>query len=148
MRRNYDSILNERALREQVGQEISRHKELTNECSAILNALGDSDSYESLRTIYSLPDELGRSSEGLRNALNNLSKLVKEKAARLSHTRQKPDSSSLIRREEAAVLRARLADSGELLAARDAQIKGLLNDGLRLALEKEELEKRLQKFIT
>ncbi len=148
MRRNYCSKFNEQTLREQVGREIARHRELTEQCSTILDALIDGDVDESLPTIYSLPDELGRSSEGLRDALNNLSKSVMEKAARMSDARQKPDPNVLTSREEAAALRARLAESGELLAQRDEQVKNLLNDGLRLALKKEELERRLQTLIT
>ena len=142
-----NSTSNKRALRKEVGREIARHKAMTEECSRIFRALNEVHSDESLRTLSSLPIQLGKSSQGLQQALNNWSKCLVEKAARASETREKKDLNGLTRRE-ATVLRAQLAECRKLLAERVEQMNDLLKEGLRLALKKEELEKQLQASST
>ncbi len=143
MRQNPDSKTNELAFRQEVGREIARHKALTEECSKIFQALSKMHSDKTLKTLCSISDGLGKSSGGLLEALNKWSRCLIENTVPDSGEQTGPAKSSMTRREEIVGLKSKLAESRKRLSEREEQIEGLLNEGLRLALKKEELEKQL-----
>jgi hypothetical protein len=148
VRQSQDRETAERALRERVGRELARHKTMSENFGELFKVLERIPSHEALRAIHSIPDDLRRSSEDLRQALDSWSRFLTEKTVSCDHDRKwvktvAVDRESTAMSEQISRMRSELAKSRTRLAEREDQIAALINDGLCLAFKKEALEKRL-----